>query len=1616
MGATGIGNTWYLNDSCSTPVDAKRDPIMGDLLLNTENCEICCYTSMGWEETGKSLNCATNCDSILQCLLDLPRPEDTCVFTLQLPSCDNLFQQSGGVSVLQITINNDDQLPVPIGNFSTPADLANLLQPLGWQWIPTGQTNLYLNQFSVMGDPTEMGIDNSFTFSFNNKNVSLAVQCQSDQCNPCQNTMKGGDVLLLKDDKLKWVPSECLSPTGTCQPEQILNVICNDVQVPEVSCEYCGYLDPDCFDFLNDLDASSTEYKIATTKMNGDIVLGFQNFNDDGELLDALNALNAIRIGDSLIKIYSSPEPISYLTFYNQTNTPIANVKLAEFNCCPTGIDQDTKILSKITGGLAWVNADCLVKDDINLTEKILSLPQCQDFKCTIIFDVCLPFNKNNLNFPWTFSKFTILGANQPWYIGKTINSPQDIFNLLQNDPINDWTPVCPTGSCEYQLCVYSDSEVPDEESCYSLEDNVGHIFINKDMNVDCHQFQNQDFQIIVSGSKDGVFLCDAPDIIGNSLKELDCLTVPDGQTCVAILQNDLKVLAMGQTSCYWIPQQCVGGGVCSCDCDCQNGNTGGGEVKPCDLDEIPDCGFEGQYDIQLKIKKDLIDIINCHFVHNEPYWIANYKLSDGTTIDACQAIDQPFGLKTLGKAFEDLGWIVVPESCNITTQTDDIMVFKNNSSVEIISVCINILGNKGEQLPISYPIPVFCLTNVGCTGLFEECKVLIRGPEPGDYCFVDKDCLMPTPQVDLPKELSKLDECDSDVQYKVCLCLDECDVQKLNTVFGEDPVLKILHYELVGGEIVPVNQGLPNATLEDLVNALLAEGWGISSGSVVAPPVTLEICGPNNIQYVAVHDNSSILVAPYPVLLGVTCTVFKNCESQNPDNMVLIKKPDNEICWTPICPNDGGDGKQLSPVIPITKHFLFTRRNNQAPSAQLGGAVRLVAPSCPGDTQAEVSHLICDSFEWAVRAGSDNADGLALEFEGSSVSDSVGNIYKTFFFTNLAPGDTRTISFFNFDNSVAFTEDNAGGNAIYVGKISPRGVWIWVARVFDTDPAPVSDLRSPNIDVDSDDYLYISFEVGGGDLNGLNSLTFVNSNGITFEQSFLANPDRNFFVTKINTSGAWLWGGAATVNSINNNTLINEDYPRNNDLSVDCVNNYINVVGTTDREVLYFFNAGNTGASPDLMLDGPTGSTGVFDIFAASLDNNGDWRWRARVGVDVLNSSTTSPTDLNEVQPKISTDCHGNSYIVGQAETVGLEFFSDPDNQINPFLDNLVFTNFSGLTGPFIFSSRINQNGIWTDAQPLLPDPAGFTGTSNLTTPDVASDCDGNIYLTGIFNNIRINYTIQNVEYHSGLTAGNINSIFNNNNNQFDNSDFFIFKSDRNQGSNIPQFSAKIGGASDENMPSVSIDSQGQAYVGLVSTSEQVRFYNNSNNTGIGNSQPSFFRSNMSSISQKYMVVVTNISSQGAWNDRATLLVTNAIDPQLSFDCDDNLILTITVIADDPNPTQFINPDMTVAFAVTVSDTRQTMTVKIARDQVAQTLGFLTSLPDIDNRVTAEFPGKQVSIPNQSLVPSANYYLDCSGLTSNCCCGQRFMGTACSVREILAHNGRPCQKCSCKP
>ena len=104
-----------------------------------------------------------------------------------------------------------------------------------------------------------------------------------------------------KNDELQWVSADCFGVSGgagdctSC--DRILECVSTHVDTPLVSCEYCGFLDTDLFDFLNPIAGN---YMIATTTQDGTIVTGPFNFSNSGTYLTALNSLKAIQIGNNI--------------------------------------------------------------------------------------------------------------------------------------------------------------------------------------------------------------------------------------------------------------------------------------------------------------------------------------------------------------------------------------------------------------------------------------------------------------------------------------------------------------------------------------------------------------------------------------------------------------------------------------------------------------------------------------------------------------------------------------------------------------------------------------------------------------------------------------------------------------------------------------------------------------------------------------------------------------------------------------------------------------------------------------------------------------------------------------------------------------------------------------------------------------------------------------------------------------------------------------------------------------------------------------------------------------------------------------------------------------------
>jgi len=339
-------------------------------------------------------------------------------------------------------------------------------------------------------------------------------------------------------------------------------------------------------------------------------------------------------------------------------------------------------------------------------------------------------------------------------------------------------------------------------------------------------------------------------------------------------------------------------------------------------------------------------------------------------------------------------------------------------------------------------------------------------------------------------------------------------------------------------------------------------------------------------------------------------------------------------------------------------------------------------------------------SWLWAKSAG-----GVYDDFSYELATDSDGNIYITGAFnesalfgsTTYISNGTKDIFVAKLDNTgnwlwveqVGVTETNSGlaicsdtsddmyvtgiykGSAVFdiytltsagdydmfIAKIDPAGNWLWASSAGGT-----SDDFSYSIDTSPAGNVFITGSFQDTADFGSSSVT--------------SNGGKDIFVAKADLSGNWLWV---------------ENFGGN----LDDSGSSINVDIVDDLYVTGSFSGSADFSSTTLS------SNGVYDIFVAKMDLNGNMIWAESAG----------GTDY-DFGNSICTDTYGNVYITGGfAETV--DFY---------------VTTLTGAGGRDIFVAGINQNeGTW-----LWAEDAG--GNHNDKGNSITTDIDGNIYITGHF------------------------------------------------------------------------------------------------------------------------------------------------------------------------------------------------------------------------------------------------------------------------------------------
>ena len=294
---------------------------------------------------------------------------------------------------------------------------------------------------------------------------------------------------------------------------------------------------------------------------------------------------------------------------------------------------------------------------------------------------------------------------------------------------------------------------------------------------------------------------------------------------------------------------------------------------------------------------------------------------------------------------------------------------------------------------------------------------------------------------------------------------------------------------------------------------------------------------------------------------------------------------------------------------------------------------------SSVGDKDVFVAKLdAAGNWQWAVQAG-----GSISDLSYAICSDSTDNIYITGLFMQTA----------NFGSNML---TSYGGADIFIAKLDSSGSWLWAQNAGST-----SNDYGYGVAVDGNNNPYVT---GYFYYDAYFGSTMLTSNGRA-----------DVFITKLDSSGSWLWAqkGGGTFTDISY------------DIAVD--------------------NQGNAYITGKFYEDAQFGSInltgqGFYDAFIAKTDSSGTWQWVRHGG-----------SNNSDIGSSIQLDSNGNQYILGQFTynaTFGPETFRS-----------------HGETDMFI--AMITPSGGW---QWVLQ-----TGGQNEECGyGIAVDDQSNIYITGIF------------------------------------------------------------------------------------------------------------------------------------------------------------------------------------------------------------------------------------------------------------------------------------------
>lgn len=936
QGPTGFAKTWFIGgETCTSiiPSNINRDPIPGDLMLNLDQCEVCVYNqSNQWISTGQRLNSCLSCQQVIDCLLDRKEITNECRLILMLPNCPPLFF-SEFYQITSLKILGQEQM---IGNdkFRLPTQLVDIMADLNFDHQEVLGTHFFVSSVSTNIQKFN-SLENSITFQSNNTNniikYDIKLQCQNQSCYGCSSILPSDPVLICTatgatGTGLLWAPMNCIQFSGSggaVGPTGIEGVM----GITGTT----GFDENQMFDvFLNKVIAVDCQIPSDQENNQGS---NDQESNDQNQ---GLNNPNQNK-NDQIIN------PNQALILIKDRDLP------AVYN---------SEDLDGLTGDVAWIAPDCVLKPQVDLNREICDLPHCDselvsdyDFSNPLVliqdnglvtgttgyFNCVLPTGTTGFDQPIPYVKLapgeklfdSIEYCSQVDYTLTATIDVNQIINQIMIDPLWKIDQLV-IGKHSQPIITTQFSSVIQLSTIFN---NLGWIDLGNDRwsrTINVPAPSHQSWITIINGN------LITQKILFETTSIADCSELT-GTHYILTRIDECNYCWMNPNCFNLFPQTQLD----QSNCDLSN------------LNNLGDCSnIEPLFDLRLVISLNTINLMKQLGSNNSIFQIKcyqNYGHQEDVILN--QDIPFPLTLKNLVQVLEQkLNWTSLTPLENIDNQTNSVELIKNNCPHLITTLKIGPKNGINDYL-----LPMKTVDRVECHNLPFNGRFLIKTPNnvtgatcldiPGytgsqatggtgafvGYCFVDIDCVVPKvpPPFNLEYELCQLEDCctgPSDDQigvtgcncvstgcdhltlYQNCVGVNDCDIEKLISIFGNSVNLQITGYQLTSPNqmvcplVTPEDIGI-NPTMSDFFDAMIALGWVSDDDPLIDRPVNFFLESCNNIQYIIVNvEGADPNESPYPYLIAANCIVENECPSTDDDNMTLIKKPDQEICWADIC------------------------------------------------------------------------------------------------------------------------------------------------------------------------------------------------------------------------------------------------------------------------------------------------------------------------------------------------------------------------------------------------------------------------------------------------------------------------------------------------------------------------------------------------------------------------------------------------------------------------------------------------------------------------------------------------------------------------------------------